>query len=459
MSGVKKIFVVDDEPGMLRYMKTMLELEGMDVQTAPDPLEALQRLQSGYAPDLIFLDLLMPNMDGIETLTQIMRIDRRHRVVILSCISDTAKVVEAMRLGAMDYVTKPFQQDAIQTVIQRYCSDQVGKDLGSCEVTELSGNAFFLTGSDEMRRIRAEVELIAKVDIPVLILGESGVGKEVIAQLIRERSERASKPYIKVNCAALPGDLLESELFGFEAGAFTGANKAKAGKFELCDNGILFLDEIGELPVYLQAKLLHVLQDGEFSRLGSRSSKRVNVRVIAATNIDVQKSIASKTFREDLYYRLAAFSIIIPALRARKQEIPMLLKHMMSRTAESYGRPSIDLSPQLTEACMAYDWPGNVRELSNFVTRLLVLRDDSAALDELMASQKKSAAAAAGATSAGVSTISDIRRTEANAIMQAIQQFNGNKRLAASSLKMSYNVFLQKEKEYNIRPKRQVESR
>jgi two-component system, NtrC family, response regulator AtoC len=458
MSVLKKIFVIDDEPGMLRYMTTMLELEGVQVRTAADPLDALQTLKSGYAPDLIFLDLLMPNLDGIQALAEILKIDRRHRVVILSCISDTAKVVEAMRVGALDYVTKPFQQEAINTVITRYCSNEVGEDLGSCEVTELADNAFFLTGSDEMRRIRAEVELIAKVDIPVLILGESGVGKEVIAQLIRERSERASKPYIKINCAALPGDLLESELFGYEAGAFTGANKAKVGKFELCDGGILFLDEIGELPVYLQAKLLHVLQDGEFSRLGGRSSKRVNVRVIAATNIDVQRSIANKTFREDLYYRLAAFSITIPVLRARKQEIPMLLKHMMQRTAESYGRPAVEFTPALSEACAAYDWPGNVRELSNFVKRLLVLRDESAALDELMVAQRKSAAAVVASASVASVAI-DQRRSEANAIMQAIQQFNGNKRLAASSLKMSYNVFLQKEKEYNIRPKRSAESR
>lgn len=457
MRHAKKIFVIDDEPGMLRYMQTMLELEGLDVKTAADPITALQALTKGYAPDLIFLDLLMPHMDGIQALTEILKLDRRQRVVILSCVSDTAKVVEAMRLGALDYLTKPFQQESITTVIQRYCSDEEGEDVGSCEVTELADNAFFLTGSDDMRRIRAEVELIAKVDIPVLILGESGVGKEVVAQMIRERSERAAKPFIKVNCAALPGDLLESELFGFEAGAFTGANKAKTGKFELCDGGILFLDEIGELPVYLQAKLLHVLQDGEFSRLGGRTSKRVNVRVIAATNIDVQKCIANKTFREDLYYRLAAFSLTIPPLRARKQEIPMLLKHMMQRTAESYGRPPVEFSTELTEACYAYEWPGNVRELSNFVKRLLVLRDESAALDELMASQKKAAAAAAGAPSAP-STI-DIRRTEANAIMQAMQQFNGNKRLAASSLKMSYNVFLQKEKEYNIRAKRPAESR
>ena len=334
MPRTRSIFVIDDEPSMLRYMQMLLELEGMDVQTSASPGEALTKIESGYVPDLIFLDLLMPEMDGLQLLEQIRSRHSQARVVMLSCISDTAKVVQAMRLGALDYLTKPFQPEALNSVLDRYCAAANGSEGKQCQVTELADGAFFLTASDAMNKIRAEVELIAQVDIPVLVTGESGTGKEVLAQMIRERSERAKKPYLKVNCAALPGDLLESELFGYEAGAFTGAAKAKAGKFEQCDGGILFLDEIGELPVQLQAKLLHVLQDGEFSRLGSRASKRVNVRVVAATNIDVQASIAKKTFREDLYYRLAAFAIHVPNLKSRKQEVPFLLKHMMTRFAE-----------------------------------------------------------------------------------------------------------------------------
>jgi DNA-binding NtrC family response regulator len=438
----RKIFVVDDEPGMLRYMQTMLELEGIAVETSPDPLLALQRLKSGYAPDLIFLDLLMPSMDGLDALAEIMNINPRSRVVILSCISDTAKVVQAMRLGAADYLTKPFQKTAFDAVLHRFCAPKEAEPV--CEVIPLADGDMFIAASEQMNRIRAEADLIAQVDIPVLILGESGTGKEVIAKLLRDRSSRANKPFIKVNCAALPGDLLESELFGYEAGAFTGANKTKAGKFELCEGGIIFLDEIGELPVGLQAKLLHVLQDGEFSRLGSRSSKRVNVRVLAATNIHVQDSIANKTFREDLYYRLAAFTIHLPPLRERKQEIPSLLKHMMGKLAEEYGCPGVDVSPKLLSACIQYHWPGNVRELSNFIKRLLVLRDETLALEELRVPQP----APAIAPSSERRSPADIRRQEAATIMEALQKFNGNKRLAASSLKMSYNVFLQKEKEY-----------
>lgn len=438
----RKIFVVDDEPGMLRYMQTMLELEGIAVETSADALLALQKLRSGYAPDLILLDLLMPTMDGLDALAEIMKINPRSRVVILSCISDTAKVVQAMRLGAADYLTKPFQKTSFDAVLQRFCAPKHAEPV--CDVIPLADGDVFIAASEQMNRIRAEVELIAHVDIPVLILGESGTGKEVIAKLLRDRSSRSDQPFIKVNCAALPGDLLESELFGYEAGAFTGASKAKAGKFELCDGGIIFLDEIGELPVGLQAKLLHVLQDGEFSRLGSRSSKRVNVRVLAATNIDVQGSIANKTFREDLYYRLAAFTIQLPPLRERKHEVPSLLKHMMGKLAEEYGCPPVDVSPKLLNACIEYHWPGNVRELSNFIKRFLVLRDESLALEEL----RVSPAAPAIAPASERRSPADMRRQEATMIMEALQQFNGNKRLAASSLKMSYNVFLQKEKEY-----------
>src|SRR6059058_2095522 len=203
-----------------------------------------------------------------------------------------------------------------------------------------------------MRKIRSQSALVANVDIPVLLLGESGTGKEIIARLIHKKSARAHRPFMKVNCAALPAELLESEMFGYESGAFTGAGKAKPGKFELCNKGTLLLDEIGEMPPHLQAKLLHVLQDGEFSRLGGRATIKVDVRVLAATNIDVQQSIADKTFREDLYYRLNAFTLNVPPLRERREEIPMLLKHFMNRLSQSFGKPPIQLSDRLMQECL-----------------------------------------------------------------------------------------------------------
>jgi len=226
-----------------------------------------------------------------------------------------------------------------------------------------------------MKKIRSQAALVANVDIPVLLLGESGTGKEVLARLIHKLSQRAHRTFLKVNCAAVPADLLESELFGYEAGAFTGANHAKPGKFELCNKGTILLDEIGEMPALLQAKLLHVLQDQTFSRLGSRNVIKVDVRILAATNIDIPEALATKRLREDLYYRLNAFTMSLPPLRERKEEIPILLKHFMSRMSESYARSPLPLSPPLMEACLRHSWPGNLRELSNFIKRYLVLGD------------------------------------------------------------------------------------
>ena len=243
---------------------------------------------------------------------------------------------------------------------------------------------FFVAASPAMKKIRSQAALVANVDIPVLLLGESGTGKEVLARLIHKLSPRAHRTFLKVNCAAVPADLLESELFGYEAGAFTGANHAKPGKFELCNKGTILLDEIGEMPPLLQAKLLHVLQDQTFSRLGSRSVIKVDVRILAATNINIPEALATKRLREDLYYRLNAFTLSLPPLRDRKEEIPILLKHFMSRMSESYARPPLPLSPAIDGGVPgAHSWPGNLRELSNFIKRYLVLGDEHLAAREL----------------------------------------------------------------------------
>src|SRR2546423_10938468 len=402
------ILLVYDEPSMLRYMQTVLELEFYRVETATNGQECIDRLQKGEKPDLIFLDLLMPELDGIQTLERMRQLRSEVKVVMLSCVNETAKVVQCMKLGAQDYLTKPFERHELDGVLQRCIAPKNDLLAVTCEVEELSGDLFFLAGAHSMKRIQREVGLVANIDIPVLLLGESGTGKEIIARLIHKKSARAHRPFMKVNCAALPADLLESELFGYESGAFTGANKAKPGKFELCNKGTLLLDEIGEMPSHLQAKLLHVLQDGEFSRLGSRSTVKVDVRVLAATNIDVQQSIADKTFREDLYYRLNAFTLNIPPLRERREEIPMLLRHMMNRMAESYGRAPLPLSPAFIEACMSAPWPGNVRELGNFLKRYLILGDETAAISELQslaagAANGNAVGAAAGVSGAAVS--------------------------------------------------------
>src|SRR5712675_3719445 len=240
----------------------------------------------------------------------------------------------------------------------------------SCEISQsddeiaehLKNGFIFPAASPVMAKICSSIEQVARVDVPVLLLGESGVGKEVVARRIHQLSSRAHRGFLKVNCAALPAELLESELFGYEAGAFTGATRAKPGQFELCNKGTILLDEIGEMPPGLQAKLLHVLQDQQFSRLGSRSVIKVDVRILAATNINIPQALASKRLREDLYYRLNAFTLQVPPLRERKEEIPILLKHFMTQMSERYARSPLPLSPMLMNACLEYSWPGNLRE-------------------------------------------------------------------------------------------------
>src|SRR3984957_2361130 len=381
MKQTAKILLVDDEPGMLRYIKTLLEVDDYRVETATTGEEALQRVEKGLQPDLVLLDVLMPGIDGLETLEKLRQMKPGMKVVMLSCVNDTRKVVQAMRLGAQDYLTKPFQKAELDRVID-VCLEQ-GKQVYTDEVEELADDVFFIAASPAMRKIRSQAALVANVDIPVLMLGESGTGKEVMARLIHKLSPRAHRTFLKVNCAAVPADLLESELFGYEAGAFTGANHAKPGKFELCNKGTILLDEIGEMPPGLQAKLLHVLQDQQFSRLGSRSMIKVDVPILAATNINIPEALANKRLREDLYYRLNAFTLSVPPLRERKEEIPILLKHFMANMSERYARPPLPLSTELLQACQDYSWPGNLRELNNFVKRYLVLGDEKLAIEEL----------------------------------------------------------------------------
>jgi two-component system response regulator AtoC len=319
---------------------------------------------------------------------------------------------------------------------------------------------FFVAASPAMKKIRSQAALVANVDIPVLLLGESGTGKEVLARLIHKLSPRAHRTFLKVNCAAVPADLLESELFGYEAGAFTGATHAKPGKFELCNKGTILLDEIGEMPPLLQAKLLHVLQDQTFSRLGSRTVVKVDVRILAATNINIPEALANKRLREDLYYRLNAFTLSLPPLRDRKEEIPILLKHFMSRMSESYARSPLPLSGPLMEACLRHSWPGNLRELSNFIKRYLVLGDETLAASELQprpdgggGQHSDGTGRSAGADSGGgLKSLSRNAKdeAEAEAIARALDETNWNRKQAAALLKISYKALLYKIRQYGI---------
>ena len=461
MANSPNILVVDDEPHMVNFLRTMLEVDSYRVETAANGFQAVERLQRGPLPDLVLLDVAMPGMSGLETLERLHEIRPGVKVVMLSCVSDPRTVAKAIRLGAQDYLPKPFQESDLGQVIQRV----LGRRGAPAETVEGFENAeeigedhYFLAASEPMRKIRGQVGMIAGVDVPVLILGESGTGKEIVARLIHKLSPRAERTFLKVNCAALPTELLESELFGFEAGAFTGAVRSKPGKFELCDKGTILLDEIGEMSPALQAKLLHVLQDNEFSRLGSRSLVKVDVRILAATNVDIRQALDSGRLREDLYYRLNAFTLNLPALRERREEIPLLLRHFMARFAARYSRDPLPLTPTLVEAAMTHFWPGNLRELENFVKRYLILGDERQVTDELSlhwgappttpSSQPATATPGNSDLKALLRNLKD--EVEIKAISEALQHTNWNRKAAARLLKISYKALLYKIREYEL---------
>ncbi|HYX53824.1 MAG TPA: sigma-54 dependent transcriptional regulator [Candidatus Limnocylindrales bacterium] len=466
-----RVLVVDDEPGMLLYTSTLLETCNYAVQTARSGPEALLKLQQ-QRPDLMLLDVSMPEMNGLETIQAARRLYPDQRVVMVSCVSETSTVVQAMRLGALDYMTKPIYKAELEAVLARALSkgslaDEEIPTIHFTAVTDqenvdrIDDDMFFLAASPAMKQLRAQLSIISKVDVPILLLGESGVGKEVMARLIHNLSPRSGKPFVKVNCAALPLDLLESELFGYEAGAFTGATRQKPGKFEIANQGTIFLDEIGEMNPLLQAKLLHVLQDGEFSRLGGRGSVRADVRVLAATNIDIQRSIAQRTFREDLYYRLNAFTLNIPPLRERREEIPPLLQQYGTRYAKRYGILQPKYSQSLQDACLRYHWPGNLRELGNFVKRFIVLQDEGLAIAELKqkglpdAAQPGDGAFGSGFPN-GLKTMVRNHRDELEikVLQEALEMTNWNRKLAATRLHISYKALLNKIKQYRLIPPR-----
>lgn len=459
MPKKEKILVVDDEPSIRKYLQTLLEVEGFAAETVSSGKEALQKIGSGERPDFIILDVLMPEIDGIETLRQLMQIDRNLNVIMLSCSNEVNTVVDAIRIGALDYLTKPFEKAELEAALLKCRQKQELRAENEslkeyCEA--LTEDISFLAASPQMIKIRQQILQIAPVDVPIFISGESGVGKEVVARMIHLRSTRRQQPFIKVNCAALPGELLESELFGYEQGAFTGAVRAKPGKFELANRGTIFLDEIAEMAPHLQAKLLHVLQDGQYSRLGARSVVNVDVRVIAATNVDVKEAMHTGKFREDLYYRLNVLSLHIPPLRERTSEIPLLFRHFLVKYSEKYQKQAPEPSQHLLEAAMRYSWPGNLRELENFIKRYVILEDDEGSLRELleMTSQQHVSPAepAPMAKDQGLKALVRSLKDEAEmeAIANALDRTNWCRKDAARMLGISYKALLYKMRQFNL---------
>jgi len=361
------ILIADDDATMRSYLSRFLSSSGYQTETVDSGESALARLRQTPAPDLVLLDMLMPGTDGIDVLTHLKKVNPAIPVVVLSGVGHVRTVVEAIKLGAADYLSKPFEDEELELTIRNILErlrlrDEVQslrRQLAETDDQELGIG----TENLKMVRIREIARQVAETDVPVLILGESGVGKEVLARYIHTHSGRADQPFLKVNCAALPHDLLESELFGYEKGAFTGAVSEKPGKFELAGNGTILLDEIGEMSPLLQAKLLHVLQDCQYSRLGGKRMITVNARVLASTNRRLEESVAKGEFREDLYFRLNVITIDIPPLRERREDIPLLCSHFVDKYREKYKSSVQQLPKDLMETFMSFDWPGNIRQL------------------------------------------------------------------------------------------------
>ena len=386
MSQKPQVMVVDDDLSMCGFLRTFLGTRGYNPLTMTNADEAVRRFHADR-PAAVLLDVVMPgSMDGLAALAAFKKIDRDVPIIVISGQGRTHTVVQAMKLGATDFVCKPFEDHELEVLLstalrQRQLSQEVA--VLRAQLSEQSKYTMLFGHSEQMAEVRDLIERVSDTDVTVLIRGESGTGKELVARALHERSLRKDKAFVKVNCAALPTELLESELFGFEKGAFTGAIQHKPGKFEFANHGTMFLDEIGEIGYPLQAKLLQVLQDGEFARLGGKADVRVDVRLVAATNRNLEIAVASGQFREDLYFRLNVVTINLPPLRERREEIPILTDFFLKKYSVQYNKPAGTISADLARQFMNYDWPGNIRQLENLIKRMVVLGSESAIVKEL----------------------------------------------------------------------------
>src|SRR5256714_7855108 len=495
---LKKPFVaiVDDDSGFANYLRTFLSLRGYETRSYSRGDEMLAAVKQGDPPDIVLLDVMMPGMNGLETLRALKTAKPDLQAIMLSGREHASTIVEAVRLGAADYVVKPDDPEGLGEIqLDAAIKSAIEKTRLVSEITELrrqlsddQDRAFLFWGdSPDMRAIATVIEQVSDSDVTVLNRGESGVGKELVARAIHQRSPRRDRPFVKVNCAALPAELLESELFGHEKGAFTGAATTRVGKFEQADTGTIFLDEIAEMKSALQAKLLHVLQDGQFTKLGSNKSINVDVRVVAATNRDLEAMLLRGDFREDLYYRLKVIEVTVPPLRERRAEIPQLTQFFIDRYARRYNRPQRQLSDELQHLFQTYEWPGNIRELENMIKRIVILQDEQLVVREMTRAPRPALAYAsvgAGASHGGValadeadnldidedeppqpvvpvvmepagSRLADVAKAaalkaERAVIEDTLRQVRWNRRRAAEQLGVSYKTLLNKIKECGI---------
>jgi len=449
----RSILVVDDDKSTRDYLAAFLGGSGYSVECLESGDEAIQRLASGFSPSMMLLDVMLPGKDGIEVLANIKAIYPLIPIIILSGIGQIKTVVEAMKMGASDYLTKPFEEEALELAIENAIEKQRLKEEVKTLKQQLAyveqGN--ILTSSPAMLRIIDMSRHVAGTDVPVLILGESGVGKEVIASFIHEQSNRSDGYFVKVNCAALPHELLESELFGYERGAFTGAIRDKIGKFEQADKGTLLLDEIGEMSPHLQAKLLHVLQDGEFSRLGGKKPVKVNVRVLAATNKKLKEAVLKGEFRNDLYFRLNVIKLEVPPLRERREDIPLLCNHFLDKYRERYQSPVQSFPKDLMEAFLRYDWPGNVRQLENVVKRYLIL-PDADVTSELRGASSEPVSQPVQTANVSLKEVAGhaAEIAEKEVVLRVLEETGWNRKESARRLRISYKALRNKLKKWQL---------
>ncbi len=488
-----RILVADDEPNLRRVLSAILSREGYEVHQAADGAEALERLDSSM--DVVITDLKMPRVDGMQVLRTVSAEFPKVPVIMITAFGSVDNAVAAVKAGAFDYIEKPFEQEQIRQIVEKAVRQaSANRDEPTAlepspldstpdmleAATTPAGRHGLIGRSEPMQGVFGIIEKVANTPSTVLVTGESGTGKELVAKALHENSDRRTKPFIKINCAAIPKNLIESELFGYEKGAFTGATSAKPGRFELADEGTLFLDEIGEIPVEMQVKLLRAIQESEFERVGGIKTIKVDVRLITATNRDLEKAVADGRFRDDLFYRLNVVPLVLPPLRNRPGDIPLLVDHIIERFRHRLNKTIDGIDQEALDVLAAHHWPGNIRELENVLERTILFcngdRIQRSDLPEELVSghpkvgsthathsaiaaprnnAAKNAVANGGDTQEAVSLKDAVRaetsRLEKELIAHALGETSGNVTQAAKLLKISRKSLQMKMKDFGLR--------